>query len=681
MISRRTLLGLLAGSPLLPHITRPARASVLPAGGSLRHGWDPDVEGPVSATLFVAPDGDDAARGSLEQPLRTIQRGVDLLAQRPGGSLSIRGGIYRERVSLSALQGRPGAEYRLHRHGRERVTITAAEVLSGWRPCPPAEAARLGLAAEGTFVVRIPRARLDHGSYRALNLHEAGAWRSIVIDRADPSDPARTGDETTFHTAQFLLDEKDRIVAIRDPRLRGLSAEQMRNVRARVYRRPNVVGGAAIESFDPATGTLLLANRKRRVQRIDGRPVMRYALENLPTALRDGYWHAREDGEEIAIYFRPRDPANLDGGIEMSVRTNCIDFGRARHVELFGLEAVRAAGTKRSEGACIRRWGRADEDRSLATSNALRIVHCRAGETHDAGSSYGALYMRSVRGLTIHATSIGPARSSFGMFLSRARDVDMRNLHISGVSKSPARFFGLRNAVLAFSLFEDSARDAHANKFNFYEGSDAVLVYGVRTRNTGGYVTYQEASRIHFAFCEFDCAPASHNRALVSQNRRPGAGQGGADGSGDPVAGSTFHYWNLSLLADPRHLRPANALSLGPGSTSQRHAIRNSVLHGGGFADIYRRDADPDKETRSHNRYTGLSFWQKSRYGWRLGEEEVVMRPGLPPEGQGFDMRAIIAREIAPLFPGFTDWNVDIDGTPVDWTAPPIGARNLSRAP
>jgi hypothetical protein len=219
---------------------------------------------------------------------------------------------------------------------------------------------------------------------------------------------------------------------------------------------------------------------------------------------------------------------------------------------------------------------------------------------------------------------------------------------------------------------EDSAREAHANKFNFYEGSDAVLVYGVRTRNCGGYVTYQEASRIHFAFCEFQCAPQSQNRALVSQQRPAGAGQGGADGSGDPVSGGTFWYWNLTLAADPRSPDPANALSLGPGGNSQRHELHNCILNGGGFSDIYRKGADPRKETRSHNLYTGLAFWQSAKNGWRPGTGEAVGRAGSAIAGR--DMRGPISK-IARLFPEFTEWDRDIDGRLVDWSRPPVGCR------
>lgn len=636
----------------------------------IRYGWDEGFVAPTEATLHVAPWGDDEAPGSADRPLRSIQRGIDVLAALPGGSLAIRAGIYRELVRLDALRAPSGAFYHIHRYGQDRVQISAAEVLDGWQPCSAAEAAGLGIAPEGVFVTRLAASRLQHGAPLALNLHAAGRWCSIATDRADVSDPERSGDPASFHRGDFLLDDEDRILALRDPRLVGLSATHLQEVRVLVYHQPNFVSPIAIAGFDSATGTITLADTGLRVQRQGKVAVALYALQNIATALRPQSWIVREapDGM-LAIYFHPADPLDLAGRIEVSLRPTCIDLGSASGIELSGLEVVRAAGEALLDGICIRRGQEGDGSRQ-----DLRIVNCRVGENLSTSErGYAALYVHGALGVTIQQTTIGPARNSFGLFLMDCQESDLRFLHITGVSNSPARFYTLRNAVLAFSLFEDSGFDAHANKLNFYEGCDTVLVYGLRCRRTGGYATYQEASRIHFGFCEFDCAPGSQNRALVSQNRAPGADQGGADGSGDPIAGSTFYYWNNSLLADPRHPDPANSLVLGPAGSSQAHAVYNNILHGGGFDAIYLEGADPSHELRSHNRYTGLSWWQEMRYGWRLRPSEEVMRIGTRPKGTGLDIRPVIIAAIMPLFPGFTNWSTDIDGNAIDWATAPIG--------
>jgi hypothetical protein len=101
--------------------------------------------------------------------------------------------------------------------------------------------------------------------------------------------------------------------------------------------------------------------------------------------------------------------------------------------------------------------------------------------------------------------------------------------------------------------------------------------------------------------------------------------------------------------------------------------VHNCILHGGGLADIYLSGTDPDRERRSHNVYTGLSHWQTAANGWTPGPAETKGQPFRRPSGKGLDMRPQIAAMTA-LFPGFADWDRDIDGNRVDWDAPPIGA-------
>lgn len=675
MLARRPFLAGLAGF-WAGAVLRPLSARSAPALGKLDiiYGWNSDITGPTNADFHVAINGDDKADGTIANPLRTIQRGIDLLATRAGGSLAIHGGTYREAVSLDALRGTIQAPYRIHRYGRERVTISAAEKLTGWMPCPKEELQRLGISGPEVFVARLSASDIRHGALNAINLHETGLWRSTAVDRADTSDPETTGDQTTFHPAAFQIDDEDRILAIHDPRLEGIPSDWMHGTEVLVYHRPNAVSSMQIGKFEPATGVITLADRGPRMQRSGEKPVMLYALRGASWAMTKGTWVARETGpDEVSVYFWPVDQTSLEKNIEVSLRATCIDFGQARHVELFGIEAVRAAGADRRSGICIRAIG---FDAESEAGKGLRLIHCRVGETLSTGTrGYGALYLRGATNLTLLNVSVEKARGGFGLFLARCSDVDMRFLHIANVSNSPARFYTLSRSVLAFSLFEDSARDAHSNKFNFYEGSDAVLVYGVCCRNVGGYATYQEASRIHFAFCELPSDPLAQNRAIVSQNRVPGAEQGGADGSGDPVEGGTFYYWNNTLVSDRRQSQKANALQLGPERSSQHHAFFNNILHGGGVAQIYTKKADPKHERRSHNRYTGFSYWQAPKYGWRLGSHEEEMRLGQPPRGEGLDMRSLIMSEIAPLFPNFIHWDLDIDGHPVDWTRPPIGCR------
>ncbi len=58
---------------------------------------------PLATTLVVASTGDDAGPGTLDRPLRTIQRAVDLA--QPGDSIAIRGGRYAPTRNIQILHG------------------------------------------------------------------------------------------------------------------------------------------------------------------------------------------------------------------------------------------------------------------------------------------------------------------------------------------------------------------------------------------------------------------------------------------------------------------------------------------------------------------------------------------------------------------------------------------------
>ncbi len=665
MVSRRALLAGMGGLTLTPWLAATVRAEPR----VMAYGWQPDVPAPTEADVYVSPTGNDTGAGTQTDPFRSLSRGVSALAELSGGSLAIRGGLYREAVDLGALKGTTEAPFHIHRYGTEPVTITAAERLGGWVPAAEDEARALGADAQGLYKAIVSKQSLSHGDALALNLHEANRWSPPATDRADLRDPATYGRPDTYHRARFATDADDMILALRDPRLIGRTDQEMAQVRVLLYHRPNLVSIVNIAQFDGETGTILLADQDRRMQRRGGDPVMLYGLLNAGWQIGPGQWIAREDGDEIHVYLRPLDPAALDSNIEISTRGYCLDLQGAAHVHLTGLNAIRAAGTTRQTGICIRKF---DQSRT----EGFRLDQCRAGENVSSGGrGYGAIFLRGTDGLRLNHVTVAETRNSFGLAVFHSRGVDMRDVHVHHAAQSPARFYGLRDAVLAFSLFEDSATDSHANKFNFYEGSDNVLVYGLRARRVGGYATFQEASRIHFAFCQLEADARARGRALASQNRTPGAGQGGPDDSGAPMAGVTSYYWNLCLDPDPADPSQANALVLGPGGTTLQHAVHNSVLHGGGFIDIYRNGADPAGEIRSHNRYTGLAFWQSARYGWQMGEAEQGLRYGMMPQGLGLDMRPIIETTLAPSFPSFTDWDLDIDGQVVDWSRPPIGCR------
>ncbi len=84
-----------------------------------------------SADYYVQHDGDDGDPGSLAAPFASVQRAADLM--KPGDTCYVRGGIYREGVSVRR-SGRKNAPIRFCAYPGEVVTFSGTEVLkSKWQ--------------------------------------------------------------------------------------------------------------------------------------------------------------------------------------------------------------------------------------------------------------------------------------------------------------------------------------------------------------------------------------------------------------------------------------------------------------------------------------------------------------------------------------------------------------------
>ena len=134
--------------------------------------------------LHVAVTGSDRADGSAEAPFRTINRAAR--AALPGDTVTVHEGVYREWVNPPrggtadapiTYQAAVGPDGRF-----EPVTISGAEVVTGWRPHPGAEGR--------VWVARVPNALFGARNPYAERI--GGDW---FFDRVN-----------TWHTGEVYLD-------------------------------------------------------------------------------------------------------------------------------------------------------------------------------------------------------------------------------------------------------------------------------------------------------------------------------------------------------------------------------------------------------------------------------------------------------------------------------------------
>jgi len=109
----------------------------------------------LAATYYVdGANGADTNPGTLEQPFRTIQKAASTMTA--GDTCCVRRGVYRETV-VPARSGSPDAPITFKPYGSEQVTISGADVISGWTShsgsiCKAPMAWDLGPGANQVFV-------------------------------------------------------------------------------------------------------------------------------------------------------------------------------------------------------------------------------------------------------------------------------------------------------------------------------------------------------------------------------------------------------------------------------------------------------------------------------------------------------------------------------------------------
>lgn len=109
------------------------RTVAVMAGGALAMALPASEASAAPTTLVVATNGADTAPGTLAQPLRTIQRAVDLA--RPGDSIAVRGGTYAltDNVTI-ATSGTASLPISLGAYQGERVVVDGEHLAASHTP-------------------------------------------------------------------------------------------------------------------------------------------------------------------------------------------------------------------------------------------------------------------------------------------------------------------------------------------------------------------------------------------------------------------------------------------------------------------------------------------------------------------------------------------------------------------
>ncbi|MDF3146053.1 MULTISPECIES: right-handed parallel beta-helix repeat-containing protein [unclassified Streptomyces] len=189
-------------------------------GAALLTVLGPASEASGAATLVVASDGNDAAPGTLAQPLRTIQRAVDLA--KPGDVITVRGGTYAltDNITIST-SGTASQPISLGPYQGERVVVDGEQLPASHTPVggsiPRAERGAIHMEASHW---RISGLELVNGPYGIY----CDGCNNNVFSRLSTHDNYESGFQLQGSSSNNQILNLDSY-GNRDPRKNGESAD------------------------------------------------------------------------------------------------------------------------------------------------------------------------------------------------------------------------------------------------------------------------------------------------------------------------------------------------------------------------------------------------------------------------------------------------------------------------
>ncbi|NUT30960.1 MAG: DUF1565 domain-containing protein [Streptomyces sp.] len=189
-------------------------------GAALLTVWGPASEAYGATTLVVATDGSDSAPGTLDRPLRTVQRAVDLA--KPGDVITVRGGTYALADNITiTTSGTAAQPITLGPYQGERVVVDGERLPASHTPVggsiPRAERGAIHMEAS---YWRISGLEVVNGPYGVY----CDGCNHNVFSRLSTHDNYESGFQLQGSSADNQILNLDSY-GNRDPRKNGESAD------------------------------------------------------------------------------------------------------------------------------------------------------------------------------------------------------------------------------------------------------------------------------------------------------------------------------------------------------------------------------------------------------------------------------------------------------------------------
>ena len=263
---------------------------------------------------YVDATGSDANDGlSTSTPFRTVQRAADLAV--PGSTVHIRGGTYREQVSLPR-SGTTGAPIIFTAYNGEDVQMTTTERLTGW------------IQHSGS-VYKTSWDSSVMGRDR-MTVFVDGQW----INEAHWSDKGTTAD--LLDRSTFATYEGGSRTNMVDSDLIGFPDDHWDGAFVWVQSHNWSIGAVRIADFDGSTGTIALDGRLGYVPQSG----LEYLIFDSIHALdAPGEWYLDSDANMLYLWV-PGDDDPDNHMVEVKHRCECFVLNGNDHIQFVGLDML-----------------------------------------------------------------------------------------------------------------------------------------------------------------------------------------------------------------------------------------------------------------------------------------------------------------------------------------------------
>ncbi len=485
--------------------------------------------------------------------------------------------------------------------------LDGGELVTGWEPCPSAEACGGNPNYERIYRARVP-AR-DGLNAQSLALVQ-GERLLFVAQYPNPDEPFYDGHSGNYLDARGAHSRTQ----LTDERLAELGRDHLVGAWAYLRTTSNFVDFQPITDYDEETQTITYERTNRDTT---GRWSIANALHELVLDGPGQYVFDPEpvDGEHW-VYVWPYDDADPnDAGIPYNVRHTAIDFGRddVAHVSV--------------QGFVIRHYGRGINGRG---TTGITIRDNELTRIRTRGSSQ-AIHFVNVRDHVVADNYIHHNQRTNAIQQRIGQRVVNAGNRIEMVARSPIRFYDIQHGQLIDNTIIN-CRGVHANALTLYLGCEDILVARNVVHRSNIAMTIGDGRRIYVI-----------NNILTS--------------AGNAV-GIWPHSYNENIYFLNNHITPFIFVNH---REATGFVFKNNIL---GRIDGYPLD---DTHTLSHNLYlepkAGLAEGEfivedVDRVVRDAAAEDFRPVPAGPTIDMGTDVSDYYRRD---LFPDF-DFDVDLAG-------------------